>query len=113
MTTTAPRPDAISVTHRNPAPGAAGPGTAPAVYARLGVHTFVNASGHNTAQGGSLMPPEVLDAMREAAGAYVPLPDLQAAAGRRIAELVGAPAAMVSSGAAGAILLGAAGALTG
>jgi D-glucosaminate-6-phosphate ammonia-lyase len=83
------------------------------VYARLGVRTFINASGHNTAQGGSLMPPEVLRAMEEAAGSYVSLRALQEAAGRRIAEVVGAPAAVVSSGAAGAILLGAAAALTG
>ena len=44
------------------------PAAATGVYARLGVRTFINASGHNTAQGGSLMPPEVLGAMQEAAG---------------------------------------------
>ncbi|MDQ3701349.1 MAG: hypothetical protein M3442_10575, partial [Chloroflexota bacterium] len=66
-----------------------------------------------TAQGGSLMPPEVLQAMQSAAGSYVSLRALQDAAGRRIAEVIGAPAAVVSSGAAGAILLGVAGALTG
>jgi L-seryl-tRNA(Ser) seleniumtransferase len=51
--------------------------------------------------------------MREAGSAYVPLRELQDAAGRRIAEVIGAPAALVSSGAAGGILLAAAGALTG
>jgi L-seryl-tRNA(Ser) seleniumtransferase len=83
------------------------------VYGRLGVGTFINASGHNTAQGGSLMPPEVLAAMEEAARSYVSLRALQDAAGRRIAEVTGAPAALVASGAAGAILLGAAASLTG
>ena len=87
--------------------------TAADVYARLGVRPFVNASGHNTAQGGSLMPPEVLAAMQAAAQHYVSLRDLQDAAGQRIAEVIGAPSALVSSGAAGAILLGAAAALTG
>ena len=37
--------------------------------------------------GGSLMPPEVLDAMRQAAECFVDLYELQAAVGRRIAEL--------------------------
>jgi uncharacterized pyridoxal phosphate-dependent enzyme len=83
------------------------------IYARLGVKTFINASGHNTAQGGSLMPPEVLAAMNEGAQRYVSLRALQTAAGKRIAEVVGAPASLVASGAAGGILLAAAACLTG
>jgi D-glucosaminate-6-phosphate ammonia-lyase len=83
------------------------------VYERLGVQRFINASGHNTAQGGSLMPPEVLQAMNDAARSFVSLRALQEAAGRQIAGQIGAPAAVVSSGAAGAILLGAAAALAG
>lgn len=83
------------------------------VYDRLGIRPFINASGHNTAQGGSLMPPEVLAAMNDAARRYVWLRALQDAAGKRIAEVIGVPAAVVSSGAAGAILLGAAASLTG
>ena len=83
------------------------------VYERLGVQRFINASGHNTAQGGSLMPPEVLEAMNDAARSFVSLRALQEAAGRQIAGQIGAPAAVVSSGAAGAILLGAAAALAG
>lgn len=100
---------AVTAVHEaaNPSGGASD------VYARLNVKTFINASGHNTAQGGSLMPPEVVQAMLSAAGSYVSLRALQDAAGRRIAEVTGAPAAVVSSGAAGAILLGVAGALTG
>jgi D-glucosaminate-6-phosphate ammonia-lyase len=88
-------------------------GGAADIYAALGVQPFINASGHNTAQGGSLMPAEVLAAMEQAARHYVSLRALQDAAGRRIAEVVGAPAALVSSGAAAAILLGAAACLTG
>ncbi|HET7768293.1 MAG TPA: hypothetical protein VFN74_05915 [Chloroflexota bacterium] len=101
MTTTVERPIATRVD----------PGNDP--YARLGVATFINASGHNTAQGGSLMPDEVLAAMSAAAKRHVRLADLQAAAAKRIAEVVGAPAALVGSGAAGCILLGAAACLTG
>jgi L-seryl-tRNA(Ser) seleniumtransferase len=83
------------------------------LYERLGVRTYVNATGHETRSGGSLMPPEVLAAMHDAAQHHVWLPDLQAAAGHRVAEAVGAPAALVTSGAAGAILLAVAGCLTG
>ncbi len=83
------------------------------MYGRLGISPFINASGHNTAQGGSLMPEEVIAAMAAAARRHVSLRELQDAAGRRIAEITGAPAALVGSGAAGCILLGAAACLTG
>jgi L-seryl-tRNA(Ser) seleniumtransferase len=53
--------------------------------------------------GGSLMPPEVVQAMAEAAGWFVSIPELQEKAGARIAELLGVPAAMVTAGAASAI----------
>src|SRR6266508_709383 len=107
MTATVERPKDTS------AAAASGAHEEPGVYARLGVPTFINASGHNTAQGGSLMPPEVLTAMNEAARRHVWLRALQDAAGKRIAEVAGAPAAMVGSGAAGCIRLGAAACLTG
>ena len=54
------------------------------------------------------MPPEVLDAMREAAGAYVVLEELQARASEVIARATGAEAGMVTGGAAAGLLLGAA-----
>ena len=49
------------------------------VYERLGVRTYINAAGHETRHGGSLMPPEVLAAMQGAAQRHVWLPELQAA----------------------------------
>jgi L-seryl-tRNA(Ser) seleniumtransferase len=58
------------------------------LYQQLGVRRVINADGTKTVLGGSLMLPEVLDAMREAAGWYVDLPDLHRRAGRRIAELI-------------------------
>jgi L-seryl-tRNA(Ser) seleniumtransferase len=83
------------------------------IYADLGVRTFINATGHTTANGGSIMPPEVVAAMAQASTRYVSLADLHAAAGQRIATAIGAPAAVVSSGAAGGILLGTAAILAG
>src|SRR6266550_6680984 len=76
------------------------------VYTRLGLRPIVNASGTYTHLGGSLMPPEVIAAMNDAARHYVPIRDLTRATGERIAQLTGNPAALVTTGAAGAIFTG-------
>jgi len=83
------------------------------IYDELGVRTVINAATTLTVVGGSLMPDEVLDAMRSAAGAYVDMHELQAAAGARIAALTGNDAAYVTSGCAAAITLGTLAAITG
>lgn len=59
------------------------------VYTRLGLRPIINASGTYTHLGGSLMPAEVIDAMNDAAKHYVPIRDLTAAVGDRIAKLTG------------------------
>jgi L-seryl-tRNA(Ser) seleniumtransferase len=82
------------------------------VYARLGVTPLINGMGTVTVLGGSLMPPEVVRAMEEASRHFVHVPDLQQKAGARIAELVGVPAAMVTAGAASAITVATAAAMT-
>ncbi|MCE5307948.1 MAG: selenocysteine synthase [Acidobacteriales bacterium] len=79
----------------------------------LGVKPFINAAGTYTALTASVMPEEVLDAMRYASSHYVHLTKLQDAVGARIATLTGAEAAMVTSGAAGALLVGTAACITG
>jgi L-seryl-tRNA(Ser) seleniumtransferase len=86
---------------------------APGIYERLGVRTRINAKGTYTYLTGSLVPPEVTRAMEEASRHYVFLVDLQAAVGKKIAEMLGVEAAMVTSGAAGAILLGTAACVAG
>ena len=82
-------------------------------YRELGARTLINASGTITTLGGSLMPDEVLEAMRAAAGAYVDLPDLLVKSGEYLARRIGVPAAFVCSGAASGMQLAAAGCLTG
>jgi L-seryl-tRNA(Ser) seleniumtransferase len=77
-----------------------------AIYARLGIRPVINGVGVVTYLGGSLMPPEVVDAMEQAGRHFVPLAELQKKVGARIAELLGAPAAMVTCGCASAITLG-------
>jgi uncharacterized pyridoxal phosphate-dependent enzyme len=73
------------------------------IYTRLGVRTLINGQGTVTVVGGSLMPPEVVQAMSEAANWFVSIPELQEKAGARIAGLMGVPAAMVTAGAASSI----------
>jgi D-glucosaminate-6-phosphate ammonia-lyase len=75
------------------------------IYRQLGVRPLINAAGTYTTLTGSLLVPQAREAMMEASKCFVPLVDLQRAAGARIAKLLGVPAAMVSSGGAGSILL--------
>ena len=87
--------------------------SAPDYFRELGVRPFINASGTYTAMTASLMPPEVMDAINYASKHYVMLEELQLKVGERIAKLVQADAAMVTSGAASALTLGTAAVLTG
>jgi len=59
------------------------------------------------------MPSEVVTAMAEANEYMVDMFELQDAAGKRAAELLGAPAAMVTAGGFSSLILGAAACLTG
>ena len=85
----------------------------PSIYDRLGVRTRINAKGTYTYLSGSLLPPEVAQAMKEAAEHYVVLEELQRAVGARIAQMLGVEAACVTSGAAGAMTIGTAACVAG
>ncbi len=87
-------------------------GTASPLYASLGVKPVINGVGVVTVLGGSIMPPEVVQAMEEASRFFIPLPELEKKVGARIAELLKAPAAMVTCGAASAIAVGTAACLS-
>jgi L-seryl-tRNA(Ser) seleniumtransferase len=103
---------AVAAVAASPSPGGAAESAGSSVYERLGVKAVINGMGTVTILGGSLMPPEVVRAMEEAGRHFVHLPDLQARAGARIAELIGVPAAMVTAGAASAITVATAAAMT-
>src|SRR5438067_9395570 len=94
------------------AAAAAGGAARPSVYEALGLRHVINATGTVTNLGGSLMPPEVVAAWAEASRHFVNLLELQDRVGARIAKLVGVEAALVTTGAAGALLLGTAAAVT-
>ncbi len=88
------------------------PGTE-ALYQRLGVSPVINAAGSITRLGGTRTRPETLALMEQAARVMVNMDDLNRAAGREVARLIGAEAGFVCSGAAGGLLLQAAACIAG
>ena len=82
-------------------------------YRKLGVRPVINADGHMTVLGGSILSPEVRQAMDEAGDTYVEMRDLQTKAGEYIADRLGVEAAHVTSGAAAALALSTAACMAG
>ena len=83
------------------------------IYKELGAKPVINATGSVTMLGGSTPIPEVREAMAQADGAYIPLMELQEAAGSAIARMVNVPAAYITSGAGSALMLATAAAMAG
>ncbi len=85
-------------------------------YGELGVTTVINCEGTMTMLGGSILRPELEAVMAQAGRHFVSIPELEVAAGKRIAEMLKLPdgyTALITSGAAAAIQSGLAGVLTG
>jgi len=86
------------------------------VYEELGLTTVINGQGTMTYLGGSLPRPEVAEVMAMAAQHFVPIAELEVAAGKRICELLKLPPdydAIVTCGAAAGMQVGLSGILTG
>jgi L-seryl-tRNA(Ser) seleniumtransferase len=83
------------------------------IYRSLGVRPVINCATTYTRLGGSIMEPAVAQAMADAAGVFIDLPELQIAVGRRLAELTGNESAYVSNGAAAGLTLAVAACITG
>jgi L-seryl-tRNA(Ser) seleniumtransferase len=86
------------------------------VYEELGVTTVINGQGTMTYLGGSMVRPEVEAVMSLASQNFVPIAELERAAGKRISELLKLPVdydAIVTCGAAAGMQNGLAGILTG
>jgi uncharacterized pyridoxal phosphate-dependent enzyme len=84
-------------------------------YDELGLTTVINCEGTMTMLGGSILRPELEAVMALAGRHFVSIPELEVAAGKRIAEMLKLPdgyAALVTSGAAAAMQSGLAGILT-
>jgi L-seryl-tRNA(Ser) seleniumtransferase len=83
------------------------------LFKEFGVRTFINAAGTLTYMTGSLMHDEVLEAINNGAKEFCMLDELQDKVGEKIAKMVHAEAAVVTSGAFSGMTLGLAGILTG
>lgn len=75
------------------------------IHDDLGIRPIINASATLTKLGGSVMPPEVLAAMQDAARYHIDIEDMHDRVGARLADLTGNEAAMVATGAAAGIVL--------
>jgi D-glucosaminate-6-phosphate ammonia-lyase len=74
-------------------------------YTALGVRPFINCCSVRTVHGGSLMLPEVREAVAAASHYFVNLDELMQAAGERLAALTGAEWGLVTCGSAAAVAL--------
>ena len=83
------------------------------LYGTIGVRPIIHMGGTTTRYGGTIIRPEAQQAMEAAKGALVDMNELNVKAGQAIARILGAEAAVVSSGAAGALLLQAAAVIAG
>jgi len=84
-----------------------------AIYERLGIEPIINAMGTQTILGGSIMEPEVTQAMVDASRVMIRLRDLSERAGEVIAQHTGAEAGLVCAGAAAGMMLQAAACIAG
>ena len=84
-----------------------------ATFESLGIKKVVNAAGNNSGLGSSILNQEVLHAMNEASKIYVNMDELHIRCGEFIAQITGAEAGLITSGAAGGLLLSAAACITG
>lgn len=85
----------------------------PEVYKELGVKRVINTMGSMTLLGGSILPGKMQAAMEEANECFVDMEELLDKSGKAVGELLGAEAALVTSGCFAALVLGAAAIMTG
>ncbi len=83
------------------------------IYASFGISRAINAMGHVTLLGGSLLSPAVQAAMEAANRAYAPLEEVLDKTGQTIAGMLGSESALVTSGCFAALVMGVASLITG
>ncbi len=86
-----------------PAASAATVGSGSEIYTRIGVRPFINCTATLTINGGSLMFPEVISAMEQAAHFHVDLDELMEKVSARLAELLQVEWGIVTAGTAAAL----------
>ncbi|WP_310685105.1 aminotransferase class V-fold PLP-dependent enzyme [Aliifodinibius sp. S!AR15-10] len=83
------------------------------LFEELGVETLINGRGTLTTLSGSVMLPEVREALMTTGSEFARLNEVQDKVGAKIAEMLNCEAAMVTAGAASALTLGTAATITG
>src|SRR5580692_5403891 len=83
------------------------------IYTRFGVRPIINCRGVFTYLTASVELPQVRKAVEEASHFFIDLFELQAAVGRKLAEMSGAEYGMITSGSAGSISYATAGCIAG
>lgn len=83
------------------------------IYREFGINRVINAMGHVTLLGGSMLSPAVQAAMDAANQSFAPLEEVIDKTGSAIAEMVGTEHAMVTSGCFAALVQGIAAFITG
>jgi L-seryl-tRNA(Ser) seleniumtransferase/D-glucosaminate-6-phosphate ammonia-lyase len=86
---------------------------APDLLRELGLRRVINARGPMTVSGAAAMPREAAEAMAAIASTYVLIDELRARVDAVVAEVTGAEAGLVTSGAAAGIVAAIAGCMTG
>ena len=82
-------------------------------YSLIGVRSFINCCGTRTIHGGTLMLPQVREAMMAASHFFVNMDELMAGMGKRLSTLTGAEWGMVAPGAAACLCHATAACVTG
>jgi len=77
-------------------------------YKKFGLRRVINGATCLTRLGGSIAHPDVYETMKDASKSFIQIPELQAWAGKKIAEATGAEAGLPTAGANNALMLGAA-----
>ncbi len=85
----------------------------PDIYSRMGIKPVINAQSWVTALGGSIMRPEVVQAMGEASTCFVDMVQLNRKAGEVVARACGSEAGMVTNGCSAAQTIAVAACMTG
>lgn len=83
------------------------------IYDELGIKTVIHAAGTKSSVGGSRMSSEVISAIAEASKKFASISEVNRKIGEYIAQITGAEAGMVTSGAASGVVLSMAACMTG
>jgi L-seryl-tRNA(Ser) seleniumtransferase len=82
------------------------------VIKELGIQPVINCAGTLTVLGGNTVDPEIIDAMKEAAGSFFDMPELHRKAGEYIAKLLDVEDGYIVNGAEAGIVLSLAACMT-